>query len=53
MEFNILRDELKELYDYKEKEILKTNRLLKNEVIEMAEAIDEISEVVFRQDLVI
>lgn len=39
-EFNEVHEELKQLYDVHEHEILMTNRLLKNEVIDMAETID-------------
>ena len=49
-EFNEQRAELKLLQDSGEHEILLTNRLLKNEVIEMAETIDQMSETIIKQD---
>ena len=38
------------MYDANEHEILMTNRLLKNEVIEMAETIDQMSQTIIMQD---
>lgn len=48
--FRIDREELRELQDQKEREILMSNRLIKTEVIDIAVMMDEITEVIDRQE---
>ena len=47
--FRIDKQDFEDLHNYKELEILMTNRLIKKEVIDMADRLEEMSEVINNQ----
>ena len=44
------KQDFEDLHDYKEAEILMTNRFIKKEVIDMADLLEEMSEIIINQN---